>query len=130
MRLYSFGTWRDPWHSTETRWGSRYGLSRDARRAAPFRRNGRRGGHHWQDRVSSSGLSLQLLDSFRRRQNQQFDFSYFGFAFHFFHDGQVSSAGADHQPAALPGYTLFHRDRRVSKGCAILFGRLFFAFTD
>src|SRR5437867_3099333 len=48
---------------------------------------------HVQDRVSSSGLSLQLLDSFRRRQNQQFDFAYFGFAFHFFHDGQVSVAG-------------------------------------
>ena len=58
-----------------------------------------------QDCVGFVGLLLQLLDRLLRWQDQKFNFAALSFALHFLHDRQCSSAGADHEASALPGFS-------------------------
>jgi hypothetical protein len=65
-----------------------------------------------------------------RRQDEQFNVAPFGFALHFLHHWQRARTCADYQAAALPGYLLFHGQRRVSKGIAEFLGGFFLALAD
>src|SRR2546425_12849811 len=52
------------------------------------------------------------------------------FELHFLHHRQRSRTRADHEAPALPGYFLFHGERRVSKGVAEFLGRLLLTLAD
>src|SRR5215471_13215538 len=66
-----------------------------------------------QDRVRVVRTLLQRLDCFRGGQDQEFDFSAFGFAFYFIHGRQLSGTGTDHEPLTFPRNLLLDRQRRV-----------------
>src|SRR5712692_1387325 len=86
---------------------------------------------HVEDRIGVFGVLLQDLDSFKRREHQQFDLVTLGLALYFFHHRQSTvSPGTDHEAAAFPGNLLLNGQRRVSKVVAELLRRLFLAFAD
>ena len=70
------------------------------------------------------GLLGKCLKSLIGRQNQEINFSAVRLALHIVHHGKRSvSSRADYEPPALPGYSLFDRDWRVTELCSELLGR-------
>ena len=83
-----------------------------------------------QDSVGFCKTVLQMLDCLSRWKYEEFNVSVFGAPLHFVHDRERPPAGADHKPAALPGYLFIQGQRRMPKSVPIFSGRLLFPLVN